>query len=397
MRMPMAQALLSEGHQIQLLMRPPAADLARDLFPEAEVHVIGRDPYHPETKKERDPFRPEFRAIRDFAPDLYVAGASQLSFFDEEVIKLAGESLSMAGFEAEEGKWFSDTITDPSELAARFALKVRVPIGMPEGEKYQRMAESLLGRQVTPEPPRPPTKAALEKATVLMQKHGLEVEKFLVLCVGNRPGLVMKDWGEGNWTSLLGRVAKEDERTLLFLGNPKESASIERIRSVLPAYSRHLSLAQETPSIAVSYALVSLGGGYLGRDSGVMHMAAATGRPLLALFGGGHWPRFLPQAAKGVVMNRATPCRGCNFICPFPAPYCITSISVEEVHEAWGRIDEGQGLKVEQLAPEASWAEKAAEMDVPSISWCRQLDQRQAWKEARRAGWWSAIMSVFKR
>ncbi|MCX6960826.1 MAG: hypothetical protein NTW91_11240 [Verrucomicrobia bacterium] len=157
-------------------------------------------------------------------------------------------------------------------------------------------------------------------------------------------------------------MAKEEPRTLLFLGNPKESASIERIRSALPAHARHLNLAQEPPSIAVSYALVSLGGGYLGRDSGVMHMAAATDRPLLALFGGVHWPRFLPQSAKGVVMNRATPCRGCNFICPFPEPYCITSIPVEAVLEEWLRIDEVQGLKVVELAKEEPWSEKAAEM-----------------------------------
>jgi ADP-heptose:LPS heptosyltransferase len=397
MRMPMVQALLSEGHRLQLLMRSPAADLARDLFPEAQVHVIGRDPYHPETKKQRQPFRPDFLAIRNFGPDLYVAGAFQLTFFDEEWIRQADEGVPVAGFEAEEGRWFTDTITDPSDLAGKFALKVRVPIGMPEGEKYLQMAETLLGRQLTPEQPRPPTKAALEAATLLMQKHGLEAEKFLVICVGNRPGLVMKDWGGENWTSLLGEVAKEEPRTLLFLGNPKESASIERIRSALPAHARHLNLAQEPPSIAVSYALVSLGGGYLGRDSGVMHMAAATDRPLLALFGGVHWPRFLPQSAKGVVMNRATPCRGCNFICPFPEPYCITSIPVEAVLEEWLRIDEVQGLKVVELAKEEPWSEKAAEMDVSTFSWRQQLDGRRRWKEARRSRWWSASMSVFRR
>jgi len=393
----MVQALLNEGHQIQLLMRPPAADLARDLFPELEVHVIERDPYHPEAKKQRHPFRTDFRAIRNFSPDLYVAGAFQLTFLDEEWIRKGDESVPVVGFEANERRWFTDTITDPSELAARFAVKVRVPIEMPEEEKYQQMADALLGRRVISEPPRQPSKAALEEAKLLMQKQGLEAGKFLVICVGNRPGLVMKDWGEGNWTSLLEKVAKEEDRTLLFLGNPKESASIERIRSGLPPLARHLSLSQEPPSIAVSYALVSLCGGYLGRDSGVMHMAAATGRPLLALFGGGHWPRFLPQAGVGVVVNRSTPCRGCNFICPFPEPYCITSIPMEGVLEAWGRIDEGQRLRVVELPAEGCLGEKAAETDVATVSWERQLERRRNWKEARRTGWWSAIMSVFNR
>jgi len=400
MRMPMVKALLGDGHQIQLLMRPPAADLARDLFPEVEVHVIGRDPYHPETKKQSHPFRTDFRAIRNFGPDLYVAAAFQLTFLDEEWMRKGDESVPVAGFQAKKGRWFTDTITDPSELVARFAVKVRVPVEMSEEEKYQQMADALLGRRVTSEQPRQPSKAALEEATLLMQKHGLEAGKFLVICVGNRSGLVMKDWGESNWTALLGKVAKEEERTLLFLGNSKESASIERIRSTLPVTASHLSLAGEPPPIAVSYALVSRCGGYLGRDSGVMHMAAATGRPLLALFGGGHWPRFLPQvtqAGKGVVVSRSTPCRGCNFMCPFPEPYCITSIPMEGVLEAWRRIDEGADLRVVELLSEEYWVEKAAETDVATLSWQRQLEQRRSWKEARRTGWWSAIMNFFNR
>ena len=393
----MVQALLSEGHQIQLLLRPPAADLARDLFPEAEVHAIRIDSYNTLTKKQFRPFRADFRAIRNFSPDLYVAGAFQLTFFDEEWIRRGDKTVSVAGFEAEGSRWFTDTITDPFQLSAKFAVKIRVPIELPEGEKYQQMAEALLGRQVKPDSPRQPTKAALEEATLLMQKHGLEGERFLVICVGNRFGVVMKDWGEVNWIKLFKEVVKEEERTLLFLGNPKESASIERIRSALPAHVRHLSLAQEPPSIAVSYALVSLGGVYLGRDSGVMHMAAATGRPLLALFGGGHWPRFLPHAAKGVVMNRSTPCRGCNFNCPFPEPYCITSLPMEAVIEAWRRINEVQSLSVVELPTEASLADKAAEMDAVNFPWHCQVDQRQRWKEARLTGWWSVIMSIFNR
>jgi hypothetical protein len=53
LRLPLVEALIAAGHPLQLVMRPPAADLARELFPETEVLVLERDPFRAETKKQR--------------------------------------------------------------------------------------------------------------------------------------------------------------------------------------------------------------------------------------------------------------------------------------------------------------------------------------------------------
>jgi hypothetical protein len=132
----------------------------------------------------------------------------------------------------------------------------------------------------------------------------------------------------------------------------------------------------------VAHALMARAGAYLGRDSGPMHLAAATGRPLLALFGGGHWPRFVPPAAEGVILTRATPCRGCDFSCPFTEPYCVSGVPFEAVLEAWRSLPGVSGLRVVEIPPEDTWL--ALHDRVMAR---RGRSQRTPWRSVMRSAW----------
>lgn len=356
LRMRLVEELLAAGHGVQLVMRPPAADLARDLFSEVELVVLRHDPFRAETKKLRKPFRREIAEILRFAPDIYVTGAFQLNFLDEIFIQERPPQIRVAGFEAEEDFWPSDTSVDPRELARQFDVRVRVASAMPEGEKNLRLAAAVLGAdRVERIAARPPTAASLAAARTLLAEHEIREREFVVVCIGSRPGFVMKDWGEANWSELLKRIGQDERRAFVFLGNPKESASVERLRAALPLGAKHVSLAENPPPVPVSYALVSMATAYLGRDSGVMHLAAAADVPVLAVFSGGHWPRFLPEASRGIVLTRRAPCRGCNFFCPFPEPWCVTSVPPAAVADAWRRLPSVSSLEVVELAPEEPW------------------------------------------
>ena len=369
LRMPFVEALLAAGHQVQFVMRPLAADLARDLFPEAEVLVLEHEPFRAEAKKLRKPFRREIDAIRRFEPDMYVAGAFQLNFFDEVFLEERPPQIRVAGFEAKEDFWPSDTSVDPRELTRHFDVRARVASAMPEGEKNLRLAASALGvDRVEKIAARPPTAPSLAAARALFAEHGIREREFVVVCAGSRPGLVMKDWGESNWAEFLRLIGQHETRPLVFLGNPKESASIGRLRAALPRGAKHVSLAENPPPVPVSYALVSLASAYLGRDSGVMHMAAAADVPVLSVFSGAHWPRFLPEARRGIVLTRKVPCQGCNFFCPFPEPWCVTSVPPAVVADAWRRLASVSSLEVIELAPEDPWIGLCARTDASDFA-----------------------------
>ena len=121
----------------------------------------------------------------------------------------------------------------------------------------------------------------------------------------------------------------------LFLGNEAEAASIERIRSGLPNGSRHFNLAANPPSILAAFGIIALSAGFVGRDSGPMQLAAASQRPILAIFSGSHWGRFFPETDGAVIVSRDVPCQGCLGYCHLPEPFCVRRVTVQQFLEGW--------------------------------------------------------------
>ena len=77
---------------------------------------------------------------------------------------------------------------------------------------------------------------------------------------------------------------------------------------------------------------------FVGNDSGIMHLAAASGIPLVALFGPQAPVKFGPWSTKATVMYKnfkCSPCRQKFFTECEPSskmrPGCMEAISVDEV------------------------------------------------------------------
>ncbi len=351
LRMPMIRALLEAGHELQLLLRRPALDLASGVFPDVECLGIGADPYHPEVRRKRNPFRAEHEAIRRFRPDLYVAALFALNFFDEVWSEADRWRIPVAGFSTADPFWPSGTITDSLALSKNFQPRVEVPVEMPELEKNRLLGSAITGINLSSCAPRlVPEGSALDSASKILRQHGISENGYWIACVGSRSGLRMKDWGEENWKNFFSSELPRDGRPVVFLGNEKEWESIERIRS---GGFVSVNLADNPPPIPISLALAAMSCGYVGRDSGVMHLACAAGRPVLATFGGGHWGRFLPSSGPAIVVTQSMPCRQCDFECPHERPHCIRDISLSTMQQAWQHFGStGQAIKIfEQDCP----------------------------------------------
>ncbi|MFA7342795.1 MAG: glycosyltransferase family 9 protein [Terrimicrobiaceae bacterium] len=348
LRTPMIRALAESGHELQLLMRRPALDLAAAVFPKVRLLEIGADPYHPDTRRKRNPFRSEQSAIRSFRPDLYVASLFALNFFDEVWFENDRWRLPVAGFSTRDAFWPSGTIADPAGLSENFRIRVEVPVTLPELEKNRLLGSAILGNGLSAvSPSLAPGEESLAAAREILRLHGLTEGAYWIACVGSRSGLAMKDWGEANWRAFFSAVLPEDGRPVVFLGNPKESESIERIRS---GGFRSVNLASDPPPVPVSLVLASMSCGYAGRDSGVMHLASAAGRPVLAVYGGAHWGRFLPSSGPAVVTTCSVTCCGCDFACPYERPWCIADVGFDTMSKAWERLPLAAGVEIIEQA-----------------------------------------------
>jgi ADP-heptose:LPS heptosyltransferase len=338
LRIPMIRALADAGHKVQIFLREPAASLAGMVFPEIELHRIEADPYHPETRKKKNPFKSDQKAISRFHPDLYVAAPFSPNLFDHVWMESNLRDIPMAGFSGSGCFVPSGEIREEGTRVEQFRIKVDVPVGLAELEKNRRLGSAILGTELPASSPQlTPDRNSLQNARTVLNHYGVGEGNYVIACVGGRSGLKMKDWGEKNWRRFFEVVLPRDGRTVLFLGNPKEAASIERIRSsVFPS----VNLSTSPPPIETSLALAALSSGYVGRDSGVMHIATAVGLPVLAAYGGGHWGRFLPSSGPAVAVTQTVGCRGCDFNCIHENPLCIADIRIESMIEGWNRLQE---------------------------------------------------------
>lgn len=83
-------------------------------------------------------------------------------------------------------------------------------------------------------------------------------------------------------------------------------------------------------------ALIAGGRFFLGNDSGPTHVAAAAGRPVVAIFGSSSSVHWRPWHVEHRVVQNDFPCNPCagDRCYAFDQPRCILSVTMEQVREA---------------------------------------------------------------
>lgn len=156
---------------------------------------------------------------------------------------------------------------------------------------------------------------------------------WIAVSVGTK--VQAKDWGRENWQALLTRLAGEARgRGLMLLGAPEESESSEFA-------AEHWTTASGGPVVNLcgrltprqSAAAIARAEVFLGHDSGPMHLAAAVGTPVVAVFAARNIPRqWFPFGEQHRVAYHQVECWGCGLeTCVEQRKKCILSISVDEV------------------------------------------------------------------
>ncbi len=155
----------------------------------------------------------------------------------------------------------------------------------------------------------------------------------LAVSVGTK--VQAKDWGKENWQALLTRLAAEmPGRGLLLLGAAEEHAAsqfaaahwVENGGGAAVNLCGRLTPRESAAAIARAHL-------FLGHDSGPMHLAAAVGTPLVAVFAARNIPRqWFPFGTRYEIAYHRVECWGCGLeTCLEQRKKCLTSISVEEV------------------------------------------------------------------
>ena len=172
-------------------------------------------------------------------------------------------------------------------------------------------------------------------AARLREALGLEVASRIVALAPGAEFGPAKRWPARHFATLAIHRIERGDAVWLF-GGPGDRPLAEEIRSALPASIRsHLFDLVGKTRLADAIDLIGDVDALVTNDSGLMHVACALERPVLALFGPTSTAYTPPLGERVRVLDRALPCAPCFArVCPLGHQQCLAELLPAEVDTA---------------------------------------------------------------
>ncbi len=168
-------------------------------------------------------------------------------------------------------------------------------------------------------------------ATELLEREGVgRNEPFAVLAPG--ANWEYRRWPAERHAALARLLASEDGIRSVLTGGDEDEEICAGVAAASDGSALSLAGRLDVRGLAATAERAVL---FVGSDSGPMHIAAAVGTPVVALFGPNTPDRFAPRGSASRVIRHEYPCSPCDQKqCVRPDDPCMAAITVGEVHEA---------------------------------------------------------------
>lgn len=189
--------------------------------------------------------------------------------------------------------------------------------------------------------PYPEPRLAIDSASrdAALERFGLSLDRpVLALCPGAEFGEA-KRWPAEHYAAVADARLRQGWQVWLF-GSQKDAPGGEEIREwVTPGFEEDVCNLAGRTSLAEAIDLLSCASAVISNDSGLMHVAAALDRPLVAVYGSTS-PGFTPPLASQVeVVRLGLECSPCfDRTCRFGHYDCLRLLQPSLVQDALGRL-----------------------------------------------------------
>jgi len=183
--------------------------------------------------------------------------------------------------------------------------------------------------------PRPVPRLSVDGANQarLHGAHGLTAGGYVALMPGAEYGPA-KRWPSRSYAEFARGAMADGERVIL-LGSPKDAEVGAEIVALAPGV---IDLTGQT---RLEDAIDLIAGARLAvcNDSGLMHVAAAVGTPLVAVYGSTSPANTPPLSDRAEIVTLGLACSPCHEkVCPLGTLACLEDLPVERVLEAAARV-----------------------------------------------------------
>ncbi len=209
-----------------------------------------------------------------------------------------------------------------------------INIALPAASANRRTVDEFVrfaGASDLAEDERPRLRAGHEAAASLARLDLHNDRKLVVLCPGAEYGPA-KRWPAYHFAGLAGLLAKRGIASII-VGGAKERALGQEITAGLEPGLVHDLTGQTTLGEVIG--LLARADVVVSNDSGLMHIAAALDRPLIALFGSSSPERTPPLSPHAQILSTDISCRPCfKRDCPLGHTDCLVKLDVARVAAA---------------------------------------------------------------
>lgn len=161
-----------------------------------------------------------------------------------------------------------------------------------------------------------------------LNKYQLNTDRpILAICPGAEFGPA-KRWPEEHYATVANEKLKLGWQVWIF-GSPNDQSVAEKIMTL--TQQQCVNLTGKT-KLEEAIDLLSLANAVVSNDSGLMHIAAALQKPLIAVYGP-TTPAFTPPLdEKAKVLTLSLPCQPCfQRICPLKHHHCMTELHPQKI------------------------------------------------------------------
>jgi ADP-heptose:LPS heptosyltransferase len=160
-------------------------------------------------------------------------------------------------------------------------------------------------------------------------------------------GRAIKQWDVARFAEVGSRLVRERGTLLVLTGTSADAHLVRGVRARLPSEAQVIDLSGNVDLLVLAAVLERCDLLITG-DTGPMHLAAAVGAPVVAVFGPSDPVRYAPRDTTSRIVRIDLPCAPCNRIrlppvrCQGHTPDCLAGITADMVYgQAIDLLDHG--------------------------------------------------------
>jgi ADP-heptose:LPS heptosyltransferase/glycosyltransferase involved in cell wall biosynthesis len=333
LREPLFSGLLEHGCQVTVVVRPPYDTILPYLDRRLDAVVVDVVPHALPDARALAALDAAAIEIAGRAADIIVATAHNRSHTDEWLLHQFPACETIGFVNPDKPSSLLDALPlhvrrPRTRRASLFTHVVDCAADAHETDKTRALFRAVTGVDLPDRAPRITLdEGARAAARATLDELGLTPGEYVVGCPTGTQTVALKAWPSSQYVDLAVHLRDRHQLPVLLTGSRDEAPILHDIARAAAARGQRLPIWTGAPTdLGTLIGLIAHSRLYLGNDTGPMHLAGALGVPVVARFGGGHWPRFLPVGHRSFAATQQLPCFRCAWHCYREEPACMTRI-----------------------------------------------------------------------